>query len=140
MTVEEPNALIEALDEQQPEESRPAAVAAFGHTAAHADLNERRHAADLLVDLTRDADRRVRMRAGAALASLELPTAIPALEGLKRREPKQEGPRIERWIAQLRKGGEGDEIQKMREQMEKLEGKYRKLEERIQDLEMRQMS
>ena len=61
--------------------------------------------------------------------------AIPALESLKARHSNQDGPRIERLIASLRKGGAGEETQKLQDQVEKLEARVRKLDERLQDLE-----
>ena len=117
-----------------PLESRHALVAAFGRAVKHADLDTRARAAETLGDLARDPHRRTRLQAGAALANVGVASAIPALEGLKKLESNQDEPRIERWIQRLRKGRAGDEAGKLREQLEKLESKYRKLEDRIQDL------
>ncbi|MHC4548264.1 MAG: M1 family aminopeptidase [Planctomycetota bacterium] len=119
----------------EPETSRNVAVSAFGACARLLDRETKAGAAERLADLTRDPDDRVRMRAGAVLAALELPAAIPALESLRKQQSHQDGARIDRWIARLRKGPPGEETTKLREQVEKLEEKVRKLEERLQDLE-----
>ena len=119
-------------------DARHFAVTAYGQGAAACDLDTRRRAAELLIDLTRDPQLRTRMQAGAALAGLGISAAIPALESLKKLESNQDLPRIERWIQRLRKGRDGEETSKLREQFEKLEEKHRKLEERIQDLEAKE--
>ena len=119
----------------EPAESRPFAVAAYGRGAAACDLDVRRRAAELLIDLTRDPQQQTRMRTGAALAGLGIPAAIPALESLKKLESNQDAPRIERWIQRLKKGRVGEETSRLRKQVETLEEKHRKLEERLQDLE-----
>ena len=135
----------EALESLEPrtgyggesDDSRPAAVQAYGACARHLRAAARKRARDRLMDLTRDPVERIRNAAGAALAALGDGAAIPALESLKQRQPAQDGPRIERWKAKLRKGGPGEETRKLREQVEKLEGRCRKLDERIQDIEAR---
>ena len=122
---------------EEPENSRPSAVDSFAACARRLDRETKAAAAEQLADLTRDRNQRVRMRAGAALASLGLSAAIPALESLKRHQSHQDGARVDRWIAKLRKGPAGEEAQKLREQVEKLEEKVRKINERLQNLEAR---
>jgi aminopeptidase N len=125
---------------EEPENSRPAAVDGFVAGARRLDRETKAEAAERLDDLTRDRNQRVRMRAGAALASLDLAAAIPALESLKGQQSHQDGARIDRWIAKLRKGPAGEEATKLREQVDKLEEKVRKMDERLQDLEARSSS
>jgi HEAT repeat protein len=97
----------------------------------------RERAVDRLMDLTRDEDERVRMRAATGLGGLGEARALPAIEGLKRSLSNQDSPRLERIATGLRKGGPGEEQRKLREQVEKLEERCRKLDERLQDLEAR---
>ena len=76
-----------------------------------------------------------RWRRRAASRNLHAPEAIPALEALKRAQPRQEGPTIDRLIARLRKGPAGSELEKLRGQVEKLEKRCREMDERLQDLD-----
>ncbi|MCZ6786304.1 MAG: M1 family metallopeptidase [Planctomycetota bacterium] len=121
----------------EPRNVRPAAVEAFGRCAARADSERKHDATEALVDLTRDTMPPVRFKAAAALAALGLSEAIPALETLKARHAAQDAPAIERMIARIRKGAAGEEVTSLTKQLEKLEEKYRKLDERLQDLESR---
>ena len=50
---------------------------------------------------------------------------------------RQDGVRIDRIIAKLKKGGPGEETVQLRERVEKLEEKLRKLDTKLQDLEAR---
>ena len=122
----------------EPENSRAAALEAFAAGARRLDRETKAAAVETLADLTRDASETVRMRAGQALSSLQRSEAIPVLESLKKQQSHQDGARIDRWIAGLRKGPPGEESTKLREQVEKLEEKVRKLDERFQDFEANQ--
>jgi hypothetical protein len=136
----------EALDFLEPriayggesEDSRPAAVQAYGACAQRVERRLRMRARERLEDLTRDPVERIRNAGGAALAALGDSAAMPAIESLKRRQPAQDEPRIERWAAKLRKGAPGEEARKLKEQVEKLEERCRKLDERIQDIEAKE--
>ena len=119
----------------EPESVRHHAVKAFGDSAVVQDRRRRLLAVERLSDLTRDPAERVRMRAGAALASLGQTSAIGALEALKSAQSKQDAPAIERWIGRLRKDEAGEEVTALRRQVEELQTKHRALDERLQDLE-----
>ena len=75
------------------------------------------------------------MAAAQALPALHAPQAMAALEALKRVQPRQDEPTIERLIARIRKGPPGSELEKLREQVEKLENRCRDLDEQVQDLD-----
>ncbi len=119
----------------EPDAARPAAVGALGASAATASRELRERAIETLIDLTRDRRPRVRMRAAEALADLDAGSAIPALEALKSAQPAQDHPLIERRIARLRAGIAGEEIPALRKRCEEIDARYRKLEERLQNLE-----
>jgi len=121
-----------------PRAARPAAVEAYSRCARLLDREAKERALRALVDLTRDRDERVRLRAATDLAGLGFAGAIPALESMKALHHHEAGVRIDRAIARLRKGAAGEETTKLRAQVEKLEDRLRKLDERLQDLEARQ--
>ena len=121
-----------------PEPARAASVEGLGRCARLLDRTVRERAAEKLIDLTRDPSERVRLRAAGELAALMAPSAVPALESLKQRHAAAAGPNIDRWIARIRKGDDGEGTVKLRERIEKLEDKLRKLDERVQDFEARE--
>ncbi|MGQ0614835.1 MAG: M1 family aminopeptidase [Planctomycetaceae bacterium] len=122
---------------EEPEPSRPAALEGFARAGRWAERAARERCADRLAELTRDPRPRARLKAAAMLADLGAASAIPALESLKARHAAQDGPRIERLIARLRKGAEGEGTVALRAQVEKLEERVRKLDDRLQELEGR---
>jgi len=118
-----------------PDDTRVAGALALGSCGAQLGRLVRTETAERLADLTRDPVPRVAMAAARALPMLYETLAIPALEALKKRQPLESEPAIERLIARLRKGPAGEELGKLREQIEKLEKRSRELDERLQDLE-----
>jgi len=123
----EPNAV--------PEMTRLTAAAALGTCGTRLGRRMRNSTVERLIDTTRDSSARVALTAARGLPGLHAAQAIPALEALKLVQPQQEGPTIDRLIAQLRKGPPGSEAEKLREQVEKLEKRCRDLDERLQDLD-----
>ncbi|MFN0058750.1 MAG: M1 family aminopeptidase [Planctomycetota bacterium] len=117
-----------------PEYARPAAVDAFARSASVKEVAARQLAVDQLIDLTRDARPRVRLRAAAGLAALNDARATNAIEALKRRHAAQEAPALERMIRSLRRGIAGEEVTALRGRAEKLEERCRKLEEKVEEL------
>jgi len=115
--------------------SRPAAVEAFGACAGHCAKEVRERATDRLIDLTRDKRDLVRRASAKALADLQDPRALPAIESLKKITARQAAPALDRLAAKIRKGAPGSEVEALRSQLEKLEERTRKLDERLQDLE-----
>ncbi|MHC4956660.1 MAG: hypothetical protein ACYTGZ_22705, partial [Planctomycetota bacterium] len=118
-----------------PDDTRVTAALSLGACGSRLGRRMRDETVQRLIDLTRDRVPRVAMAAARILPYLNGAEAIPALEALKRAQPKQDGPTIERLIARLRKGPAGEETQKLREQVEKLEKRVRELDERIQDID-----
>jgi aminopeptidase N len=75
----------------EPELTRAIAVEAYGGGARFFRRDVREESARNLGDLTRDPNSRVRMRAGAQLATLGLPAGIAPLETLRRRQSHRGG-------------------------------------------------
>lgn len=94
---------------------------------------------DRLVDLLPDEWLRVRLNAVAALAELKLPKAVAELERTRTRDLDGRVIRAAREaIARIRDGADkGDEIKKLREDLDKMSEDNRTLKDRLDKLESR---
>ena len=96
----------------------------------------REQASELIGELTRDPNERVRLAAAAALQRLGIPSAIGDLETMKGGLATQEHPRLARHIAAIRRGNDPDaELIELRKSVEELREKQRLMESRLQALE-----
>ncbi len=120
----------------EPETSRTAALWALAEAGAWQPLALREQASELIGELTRDPNERVRLAAAAALQRLGIPSAIGDLETMKGGLATQEHPRLARHIAAIRRGNDPDaELIALRKSVEELREKQRLMESRLQALE-----
>lgn len=87
-----------------------------------------------LVDLLRDPDRVIAQAAARALRQANMRGALPAIEAYRATLPHQERVTLDEVIAGLRRGEE-EKVVALEKQVEELQGKLRKVGERLQDLE-----
>ena len=121
--------------ETAPDDTRITAALSLGACGTRLGRRMREKTIERLIDVTRDPVGRVAMAAARVLPLLHGEEAIPALEALKRTQPVQDRPTIDRLIGRLRDGPRGEELTKLRERVEKLEKRCRELDERLQDLD-----
>ncbi len=117
------------------ERSRRAVVMSLAASAKNQRREEKERAVDALIDLTRDPSSDIAMRAAAALAGLQAGRAASSIANVKRRVSEQEVVSLDRHLARLRSGPPGEAVGSLKKQVEKLEEKCRKFDERVQDLE-----
>lgn len=113
--------------------ARPAAALALGQLARRLDKRPRERAVERLMALLRDHVPRVRMAAAYGLEAARATEAIGALESFRAGLTHQEQVRIDRVLANLRKG-EDPRIGSAEKEIEELREKLRKLEERFEKL------
>jgi len=118
-----------------PDDTRTIAALSLATCGAQLGRRVREKTAERLIDATRDPVPRVASAAARVLPTLHAANAIPALAALKRVQPRQQWPTTDRLIKRLREGPPGEELVKLREQVEKLEKRFRELDERVQDLD-----
>ncbi len=117
-------------------DSAPTAVVALASCAAHQEKRLKDRAVELLCDQLRDPRERVRMAAAGALGGLKAAQAVPALEAAIKRLPEQVHARIRRMIMGISGDANGKrETTALKETMEKLEDRLRKMADRIDKLE-----
>ncbi len=123
------------LEERQ---VRVVAIEALAEAAKWQDEPARKQTLEALADLTRDADYAVRQASVRALRRLGDPAGIAAMSAAQRVLAAQDGPRIERAIASLRRErDEGGEARRLAKQVEELAEQLRKLTGRLATLEER---
>jgi len=117
---------------------RGAATFALGKLGQINDQTKEK-AYDCLVPLLSDEWLRVRLNAIAALAELKLPKAVGELERTRVRDLDGRVVRAAREaIVRIREGADkGDEVKKLREDLEKLQEDNRSLKDRLDKLESR---
>ncbi len=118
-------------------QSRRAAVSALGRLAE--GTGNARRARERLEACLADPDFRVRMDAAMALAEIGDARAISAIERARATELDGRAKRrFQSAITQLReKGGAGDKLRKLGEEVERLRGESTRLRERLEKLESR---
>lgn len=117
--------------------ARPAAVSALADVASVQEKPRYARAMERLVDLLRDPVTSVRRAAAQGLKTMQADEAIDALEAYRRTLPLQEQVGIERLVEAIR-GKERPKEAALEKQLQELQEKYRKLEERLQRLEGKQ--
>lgn len=117
--------------------ARPAAVNALADIASMQEKPRYTRAVERLVDLLRDPVTAVRRAAAHGLKAMQADEAIDALEAYRRMLPLQEQVGVERLMEAIR-GKERPKEAALEKQLQELQEKYRKLEERLQRLEGRQ--
>jgi aminopeptidase N len=113
--------------------ARPAAAYALGVLARRLDKRARERAIERLVELLRDHVPRVRMAAAHALEAARASEALGELEGFRAGLTHQEQVRVDRILANLRKG-EDPRLPAAEKEIEELREKLRKLEDRVEKL------
>jgi len=117
---------------------RVAAVEALAEAGRWQDMSERQETLEILSTLVRDPEYDLRKAVSRALRRLSVAGSIAPLERVAQSLAPQERPRILRSIASLRRhlktGGTGPELKK---QVEELSDQLRKLQARIDVLEVR---
>jgi aminopeptidase N len=116
--------------------ARPAAVAALADIGAVQEPAGRERAREALVDLLRDPVAPLRKAAAEGLKTLRAAEALGALEGYSRGLAWQDRVEVERIIDELRSAQQPREAAAQK-QLEELQEKYRKLEQRLQGIEDR---
>ncbi len=117
--------------------ARPAAVGALADIASVQEKPRHTRAVERLVDLLRDPVTAVRRAAAQGLKTMQADAAIDALEAYRRTLPLQEQVGVERLVEAIR-GKERPKEAALEKQLQELQEKYRKLEERLQRLEGKQ--
>ena len=121
----------------RPPQARDAAAACLGKLGHYVERKE--PALDRLVELLDDPSLRTRLASVGALQELDEDRAIPALERLAARE--LDGRVVRRCrevIARLREGRDkGDEVKKLRTELEKMREEQRTLKDRMEKMEAR---
>jgi aminopeptidase N len=128
--------IVAAAQYGAPQGSRQAAAAALGKLGA-ARPALAKEAGDALYPLLDDPDFRVRVAAAGGLRALQDPERAPALDRMAERELDGRAVRAAREAAlALRKRGETPEqVQGLREDLEKLRAENQRLKERLERLE-----
>jgi aminopeptidase N len=117
-----------------PYRARRGAVLGLGAAASALDKRARRPFEEALVDLLRDPEPWTRAHAARALRSAGARHASDALEAYRRTVPLQEQVVIDEILRSLRASEEPKALSVER-QLEELQGKYRKLHEKLQSLQ-----
>lgn len=114
--------------------ARRGAVNGLAALAPYVDRKWREPIEERLVDLLRDPDRVIAHIAARALKNARVRSALPALETYRNSLSHQERVLMDEMLAALRKG-EDEKVGALEKQVEELQVKLRKLNERMQDLE-----
>ena len=96
---------------------------------------QRERSVEALIALLQAESYKLRIAAIQALSALPDRTAITPLEGIRGTICAQDHPLIDRAISSARKGAGDSGDNKMEKRVEELEGKVKKLIERIEELE-----
>ncbi len=119
----------------KPSQARVAAAGCLGKLGHYVD--KKHPIRDRLVELLDDPDLRLRLAAVGALVELGDDKAVPALERLAARDLDGRVIRSARTAAaRLREGRDkGDEVKKLREELDKLREDHKSLKDRLEKLE-----
>ena len=121
---------------KNPYKSRRGAADGIGALLPYLPKNIRRKAEERLVDLLRDPDDWMRRAAAGALFSAKVQWAENSLLSFRASLPFQDQMDFDGRMAGLRKGGES-KIADLEKQVEDVNGRYRKLLERLENIEAR---
>ncbi len=121
---------------KNPTKSRRGAADGIGILLPNLPKNIHRKAEECLVDLLRDPDDWMRRAAAGALFSARVQWAEPALLSFRVTLPYQDQMDFDGRLASLRKGGES-KLADLEKQVEDVNGRYRKLLERLENIEGR---
>jgi len=116
--------------------ARRAAVAALGDVARSVDDREKDRCREALEDRLRDADATVRLAAVNALGAMKATGSIEAIEALRGQLPAQQQVGLDDVVTGLRASGDSA-VAALQTRFEKLEERYRKLNDHVQELEAR---
>jgi aminopeptidase N len=119
---------------RNPYKSRRGAADGIGALLPYLAKNMRRKAEERLVDLLRDPDDWMRRAAAGALFSAKVQWAEQALLSFRASLPFQDQMDFDGRLEGLRKGGES-KIADLEKQVEDVNGRYRKLLERLENIE-----
>ncbi|MCP4869028.1 MAG: hypothetical protein GY898_09965 [Proteobacteria bacterium] len=118
---------------------RQVAANALAQAAKWQERSVREQTLEVLTDLTRDPVYAVRQAAVGAIRTLGEPAGVGAMMAARRTLAPQDGPRIERGVAALRKqSGPGDQARNLSKQVDDLHTKLRKLQHRVATMEQRE--
>ena len=115
---------------------RRSAASALAGLARELDRATRRRVMEALIDTLSVPDHATRSAAVSALGLLGDRRAIAAIESTRGATAGQFHPAIERTVRKLRRTGSGGEVSRLRTQVEELTDRLRKMEHRLQDLEV----
>jgi HEAT repeat protein len=121
---------------KNPYKSRRGAADGIGVLLPYLPKNIRRKAEERLVDLLRDPDDWMRRAAAGALFSAKVQWAENSLLSFRASLPFQDQMDFDGRLEGLRKGGES-KLADLEKQIEDVNGRYRKLLERLEDIEGR---
>lgn len=110
--------------------ARAGAAVGLGELARVLEGRPAERAAERLMTLLRDPDRRVTLAAAEALASTGFGTAVPVLEQFARRLPAQERVAIERAAARARRDPKAS-VRGLEKQVDELRASLRKLQDEV---------
>jgi Aminopeptidase N len=119
-----------------PSRTRPAAVAALADIGSVQEKPQREPILEKLLDLLRDPAPSVRKAAAQGLKTLRAAQAVSALEAYRRTLALQDQVEVDRILKAIKEGA-GPPEEALKKQLEELQEKYRKLENRLQQLEER---
>ena len=117
------------------EDLRPVLVVCLGQCASMLDKLTQRECAEILADLLRDPDWRVRNAAVESLVILEAKHKVDDVSDLASSLAKQHHPWLERKISALKSSGDESNALKLKIDLDNLETKMKLLQERIRILE-----
>lgn len=123
----------------RPQQARSAAISALGRLAKYTGEKDKEEIRDALVQLLDDPWLRVKLTAVAALEEMKDTKAIPALERLAQADLDGRVQRRAREaVAAIRQGQDrGDDVKKLREDLDRALKENRELRDRLDRLEVR---
>jgi aminopeptidase N len=113
---------------------RHGAVRGLGLLASYVDKAKQKQIEECLIDLTRDPEPWLRLTAASSLKEAHCKSGIAALEALRSMLPLQEQVSIDELIKALQKSDDS-RVQAVEKRLDKMQEKFRKITERLQDLE-----
>ncbi|MHA2028190.1 MAG: M1 family aminopeptidase [Candidatus Kariarchaeaceae archaeon] len=131
--------LIEDFDTQV-HEARKSIVSALAKITKYDELQYRPMVIEKLIDMLRDEDDKIRIRAVNALGSLKAQEAIPYLLDLKVKHPQQQDVIFDKAISGIRSVKKFKEMPKLLEEIDKLSKEIRDLKSDIEDLKAKSRS
>ncbi|MGE0712990.1 MAG: M1 family aminopeptidase [Planctomycetota bacterium] len=118
-------------------QARRVAVQALAECAAHHERPRRLETLELLEDLARDPEYRMRQSVAGAVVALGEAAGAGVIAGIEGTLAEQDKAALARQQARLRAAAERGESKALKKKVEELEGKLRKLEKRLEVLDAR---